>query len=119
MAYTGPCIIVAFALDNLEYLVVALLLRFHRSPLSPPDYSKTLMKVTESYLTKKLAPEESTSAGIPELTAQLLKSALDVAHRTTRVPGSSTSLLVGLDDAKKQIVALNLGDCSFLVARDG
>ena len=58
---------------------------------------------------KKLAPEPPEQPAGPkakapetpapaELSAMLLKTALDVAHRTTRVPGSSTSLIVALDE---------------------
>lgn len=45
--------------------------------------------------------------------------ALDVAHRSTRVPGSATACVVRLDPQRGVLDAANLGDSGFLVIRDG
>ncbi len=49
--------------------------------------------------------------------------ALDVAHRTTLMPGSSTACVVRLvpssQSGKAQLDAANLGDSGFLLIRDG
>lgn len=87
------------------------------------------MKVTENYLAKKIVvppppePEEGEEAPPPQpepvLDTSLLKKAVDIAHRTTRVPGSSTTLVLGLEPSNSTLVALNIGDCKFALFRDG
>ncbi|GBF90533.1 serine threonine phosphatase [Raphidocelis subcapitata] len=47
------------------------------------------------------------------------RAALDAAHRRTRCAGSATAVVLQLDAAKRRLVAANLGDSGFLVARGG
>ncbi|KIZ01643.1 putative PTC7 protein phosphatase [Monoraphidium neglectum] len=47
------------------------------------------------------------------------RAALDAAHRRTRCAGSATAVVLQLDGAKRRLVAANLGDSGFLVARGG
>ena len=47
------------------------------------------------------------------------RAALDAAHRRTRCAGSATAVVVQLDAARRRLVAANLGDSGFVVARGG
>ncbi|PSC71030.1 serine threonine phosphatase [Micractinium conductrix] len=47
------------------------------------------------------------------------QEALDVAHRATQFPGSSTACVLRLDAARGTLDAANLGDSGFLIVRNG
>lgn len=47
------------------------------------------------------------------------QEALDVAHRATRLPGSSTACVLRLDASSGLLDAANLGDSGFIIVRDG
>lgn len=49
----------------------------------------------------------------------LPQEALDVAHRATQFPGSSTACVLRLDAARGTLDAANLGDSGFLIVRNG
>lgn len=46
-------------------------------------------------------------------------AALDVAHRSTQLPGSATACVLRLDGASGVLHAANLGDSGFLLVRQG
>ncbi len=69
-----------------------------------------------------VAPQASSSPSQGQQREQQEKSALGalaVAHKGTRMPGSSTACVLRLDSAQGRLDAANLGDSGFLVVRNG
>lgn len=47
------------------------------------------------------------------------RAALAMAHLLTRKPGSATACVIRVDPESRQLEAANLGDCGFLIIRNG
>ena len=47
------------------------------------------------------------------------RGALAMAHLLTRKPGSATACVLRMDPDKDELEATNLGDCGFMIVRDG
>lgn len=79
------------------------------------DWSSLKLYDSEGRRIEVPPPLASADPAAPR-TAQ---EALDVAHRATRLPGSSTACVLRLDAGAGLLDAANLGDSGFLIVRDG
>jgi len=70
--------------------------------VNPADYSRHIMRITAENLESDLDP----------------KTALDLAHSKTRIPGSCTACLVKMDGVTGDLSVLNLGDSGMVILRE-
>jgi protein phosphatase PTC7 len=89
---------------------------WRESGIDPGDYSRTLMRTACDYFDSGEArrrPSDNTAW------EETLREALAVAHQKTRMPGSATACILGLNATDRYISAANLGDSGFIVVRNG
>ncbi|KAI8465998.1 MAG: phosphatase 2C-like domain-containing protein [Monoraphidium minutum] len=65
------------------------------------------------------APAAAPPAAAPRPRGPDPRAALDAAHRRARCAGSATACVLQLDPARRRLLAANLGDSGFVVARKG
>lgn len=104
--------------------------------INPADYSKALMKTARDVLEGSIDIPSSLSSdnsdhsssvlasidageADPEMLSRCVRTALAVAHSTTRLPGSSTACVVRLDRNEGVLKVVNLGDSGFILVRNG
>lgn len=89
---------------------------WQESGVNPADYSRGLMQVACMYLegTGPFSQEQRPPGPLIDP-----RGALHAAHMRTRVAGSSTACVMQLDQARRMLVAANLGDSGFIVIRGG
>lgn len=104
--------------------------------INPADYSKTLMQTARNVLEGSIDISSSLSSdnsehsssvlasldsgdADPSMLSRCVRTALAVAHTTTRLPGSSTACIVRLDRAEGVLRVVNLGDSGFILIRNG
>ncbi|GAX73580.1 hypothetical protein CEUSTIGMA_g1031.t1 [Chlamydomonas eustigma] len=89
---------------------------WQESGVNPADYSRGLMHVASMYLegTGPFSQEQRPPGPLIDP-----RGALHAAHMRTRVAGSATACVMQLDQARRMLVAANLGDSGFIVVRGG
>lgn len=89
---------------------------WRESGVDPGDYSRGLMRVACDFFE---SGEADTKPADSREWEETMRAAMGAAHRKTRVPGSSTACVLGLNAAEKYVSAANLGDSGFIVVRNG
>ncbi|KAG1653582.1 hypothetical protein FOA52_010134 [Chlamydomonas sp. UWO 241] len=88
--------------------------------INPAEYSRTLMRVAHAYLEGTLTEftEEELEARIAGGDVFIdPRGTLHAAHIRTKVAGSSTAMVMQLDQERQSLVAANVGDSGFIVIR--
>ncbi|KAL4452019.1 hypothetical protein ABPG75_007681 [Micractinium tetrahymenae] len=93
---------------------------------APPPAPASAASRDDDWSSLSLSDSEGRPIAVPPPLAsadsagpRTAQEALDVAHRATRLPGSSTACVLRLDAAAGLLDAANLGDSGFLIVRDG
>ena len=90
---------------------------WQESGVNPAEYSRTLMQVSAAFLEGSGAFSNETRNLAEPLVDP--RGALHAAHMRTKVAGSATACVMQLDQARRMLVAANLGDSGFIVIRNG
>eukprot|EP01025_Chloroclados_australasicus_P030696 TRINITY_DN3087_c0_g1_i4.p1 TRINITY_DN3087_c0_g1~~TRINITY_DN3087_c0_g1_i4.p1 ORF type:complete len:439 (+),score=59.54 TRINITY_DN3087_c0_g1_i4:116-1318(+) len=96
---------------------------WRESGIDPADYSQTFMRLCRSFLENDAESMNGTENNIAQNAVQTFgrspQGALEVGHKGTKLPGSSTAVVIQMDLETQMVRAANLGDSGFMVVRDG
>eukprot|EP01023_Acetabularia_acetabulum_P048870 TRINITY_DN5185_c0_g2_i1.p1 TRINITY_DN5185_c0_g2~~TRINITY_DN5185_c0_g2_i1.p1 ORF type:complete len:428 (+),score=95.58 TRINITY_DN5185_c0_g2_i1:90-1286(+) len=96
---------------------------WRESGVDPADYSQTLMRLACQFLESDSSSMSHTEKEVCEAAEKVFgrtpQGAMEAGHKGTRLPGSSTILVMSLDAQNKCLKAANLGDSGFMIVRDG